>query len=256
MGKKGGSKHLKRLPAPDFWPIHRKEYKWVVKPRPGPHPIDRCLPLQLILRDILFFAKTGKEVKTILSEGQVKVDGKVRMDEKFPVGLMDVIEIKPLKKFYRLLPAPRKTLTLHEIGEEEKGFKLCKVRGKFTVKGGNIQLNLHDGRNILIPVKDPAQAAEVVYKTSDVLKISIPNSEILDHIKFEEGVSALVTGGKNLGRYGKIVEIQRKKGPYPTVIVIENGNGVQFRTILNYVFAIGKEKPWISLPEVESHGAP
>ncbi|MFX0075991.1 MAG: 30S ribosomal protein S4e, partial [Candidatus Hermodarchaeota archaeon] len=36
MTRKGGSKHLKRLPAPSSWPIHRKEFRWVVKPRSGP----------------------------------------------------------------------------------------------------------------------------------------------------------------------------------------------------------------------------
>ncbi|MEM4476331.1 MAG: 30S ribosomal protein S4e, partial [Desulfurococcaceae archaeon] len=37
MGSMGGSKHLKALAAPAFWPILRKEYKWAVKPSPGPH---------------------------------------------------------------------------------------------------------------------------------------------------------------------------------------------------------------------------
>ena len=50
MTKKGGSKHLKRLPAPVNWPIHRKEFRWVVKSRPGPHPLDRSLPLLLVVR--------------------------------------------------------------------------------------------------------------------------------------------------------------------------------------------------------------
>ncbi|MHA1832356.1 MAG: 30S ribosomal protein S4e, partial [Candidatus Baldrarchaeia archaeon] len=52
MGKKGPKRHLKRLPAPRFWPIHKKEFKWTVRPSPGPHPMNRCLPLLLIVRDI------------------------------------------------------------------------------------------------------------------------------------------------------------------------------------------------------------
>lgn len=63
LGKKGGRRHLKRKPAPKTWPIHRKEQVWTIKPRPGPHPISRCLPLTLVVRDILGFAKTRKELE-------------------------------------------------------------------------------------------------------------------------------------------------------------------------------------------------
>ena len=65
MGKKGGSLHLKREASPAFWPIHRKEFTWAVKPRPGPHSINRCIPLVLIVREILGLAKTRKEAKKI-----------------------------------------------------------------------------------------------------------------------------------------------------------------------------------------------
>jgi ribosomal protein S4E len=75
LGKKGGSTGLKRKPAPRFWPIHRKEFTWVVKPSPGPHSLQNCLPLAIVLRDILGFAQTRKEAKSIVSQGKVYVDG-------------------------------------------------------------------------------------------------------------------------------------------------------------------------------------
>jgi small subunit ribosomal protein S4e len=251
MGKKGGSKHLKRMPAPGFWPIHRKEFQWVVKPKPGPHPIERCLPLLLVVRDMLSFAETRREARVILAEGQVRVDGVTRYEEKFPVGLMDVVEIQTTGKAYRIIPMPRKGLALHPIDGEEKNFKLCKIENKTTVRGGNIQLNLHDGRNILIQVKDPKRPEEDVYKTSDVLKVSIPNQQILGHLPFGEGVLALVTGGKNIGRLGKVMKIERQPGPYPTVVTLQDKNGDQFQTTLDFVFAVGDQQPWITLPEEE-----
>jgi len=52
VARMGARRHLKALVAPEFWPILRKEYKWTVKPRPGPHPMERSLPLLLIVRDI------------------------------------------------------------------------------------------------------------------------------------------------------------------------------------------------------------
>lgn len=249
MGKKGGARHLKRMPAPVFWPIHRKEFRWVVKPKPGPHPIRQALPLLLVVRDILGFAKTRKEARSVIAEGQVEVDGKIRREEKFPIGLMDVLRIPSAKKTYRVIPTPRKGLTLHAVKAEEAAFKLCRVENKKSVKGGHIQLNLHDGRNILLKVKDPHKSTEDTYKTSDVLKIKLPSQEIIDYIKMGEGASVLVTGGKNIGRHGAIVKIEPGKGPYPAVVTIEDKDGDRFQATVNYVFAIGTKKPLILMPE-------
>ncbi|MEM1555119.1 MAG: S4 domain-containing protein, partial [Desulfurococcaceae archaeon] len=89
-----GSRHLKTFAAPAFWPIMRKKYKWVVKPSPGPHAISRCLPLLIIVRDILKYAETSREARKLISEGHFLVDGRVRRNYKYPVGVMDVISIK------------------------------------------------------------------------------------------------------------------------------------------------------------------
>jgi small subunit ribosomal protein S4e len=105
LGRKGERKHLKRKPAPRMWPIHRKEAVWTVKPKPGPHSLSSSLPLELTVRDILDLAKNGKEAKTIISHGKISVNGKVRRDEHFLVGLMDVISIADTKKSYRVLPS-------------------------------------------------------------------------------------------------------------------------------------------------------
>jgi small subunit ribosomal protein S4e len=111
---------LKRLASPRLWQIHRKEAKWAPRTRSGPHPLNKSIPLQIIIRDMLGYAKTYRETKKILTEGNVLIDGVVRTDERFPIGLMDVIEIKKIDKFYRVLPHPSKELILHEIGEEEE----------------------------------------------------------------------------------------------------------------------------------------
>lgn len=250
MGKKGESAGLKRKPAPRFWPIHRKEFVWVVKPSPGPHSLESCLPLAIILRDILGFAKTRKEAKTIVSNGKVHVDGKVRREDDFPTGLMDVISILDVDKHFRLLPS-KKGLILHPINKDETSFKLCRIENKTTVKNGHVQLNLHDGSNILVKVADPKNPQEDVYETLDTLKISLPERQILEHIKLKENDFVIITGGKNIGKYGKIVEIESAKGKKRrnTLAVIEDEKGNRYQTILNFVFAIGEKQPLISLPE-------
>jgi len=250
LGRKGGSTGLKRKPAPKFWPIHRKEFVWIVKPSPGPHSLQNCLPLTIVLRDILKFAKTRKEAKTIVSQGKVYVDGKVRREDHFPVGLMDVIFISAIDNYFRIVPS-RKGLILHPISKEESNFKLCRIENKKVVENGHVQLNLHDGSNILVKVADPKKPQEDTYKTLDTVKISLPESQILEQVKMKKNDFAIITSGKNIGKHGKIIEIEKTKGKKRTnaLVTIEDKKGNRYQTILNFVFAIGEGQPLISIPE-------
>ncbi len=250
MGKKGGRRHLKRKPAPAFWPVHRKEAVWTTKPNPGPHQLTRSIPLALVLRDILGLAKTRDEVDAISSQGKVFVDGLVQKDCLFPVGLMDVVSILDVEKRYRILPT-EKGLALHAISKEEAEFKLCRIENKTVVKEGNVQLNLHDGRNILIKVNDPNRHEEDIFKTLDTLKISLLKNEILGHLKLSEGFSVLIVDGKNIGKHGKIVALEQREGQKRknSLITIEDSESNRFQTTIKYVFAVGDDKPHISMPE-------
>ncbi len=252
LGKKGGSRHLKRKPAPRFWPIHRKEHVWTVKQKPGPHSLGHSLPLTIIMRDILDFAKTRKEAKTIISHGKVLVDGKICREEAFPVGLMDVISIPEAEKNYRIL-SHEKGLILHSIEKNETTFKLCRIENKQVINHGYIQLNLHDGTNKLIQVADPKNPSEDVYKTLDVIKVAIPSGEIVGHMKLAKDAAAIIIGGKNRGVHGKIIEIEKVVGKKRRSLLttIEDVAGKRFQTILDFVFIVGDIEPSISLPEVE-----
>jgi len=252
LGKKGGRRHLKRKPAPKTWPIHRKEEVWTIKPKPGPHPISRCLPLALVVRDILGFAKTRKEAETIISQGKIRVDGKIRREERFPIGLMDVISIPEIEKAYRILPS-EKGLTLHPIETKETAFKVCRIENKTTLKDGQMQLNLHDGTNIRVQVKDPLKPEEDIYKTLNSLKVSIPDLEILEHMKLDKGSPAIIVGGKNVGVHGKIVSIEERHGQKRRnfLVTIEDKKRNRFQTTLDFVFVLGNKTSCISLPEVD-----
>ncbi len=249
MGRMGGRKHLKALVAPRFWPILRKEYKWAVKPSPGPHPIDRCFPLLVIVRDILKYAETSREARKLIAEGHFKIDGRVRKDYKYPVGIMDVIEIIDTKEYYRVVPVPTKVLGLIEIDAEEAQYKLCRIEDKTTVKGGHIQLNLHDGRNVLVRVSDPSNPVEDIYKTLGTVQLRIPDQEIIGYLPLKENMIAIISGGRNVGRVGRIVSIHYGLRRYRSIVTLEDKHGNKFQTSLTYVFPIGEEKPLIKLPE-------
>lgn len=144
------SKHLKRYAAPRSWAIPRKTNVWAVRPRPGPHPMEKSVPLMVALRDMIHLGDTASEVRKALAKREVLVDGKVRMDGKYPVGVMDIIALPKLKTFYRVMLNPRGQITLKKVQETESKWKLSRIMNKTIVKKGRMQVNLHDGRNILV----------------------------------------------------------------------------------------------------------
>lgn len=243
MGHKGGLGHLKRLTAPTFWPIHRKETAWAPKPNAGAHKSASCLPLSVVVRDILGVAKTRREIVHILSQGKVKVDGRTRREENYTIGLMDVIELADANIAYRVLPVEKeKGLSLVRIPKDEAKFKLCKVLQKGIAPKGLMHFGVHDGRNVTMP-KDEAAP----YQTNDTLRVSVPTQRVLNHIKFEKGNIALVVAGRNLGKIGKIVELQKGTATRPPMVSIEDQTGNKFDTIVDYTFVVGSDKPAIKL---------
>ena len=252
MGRKGEGHHLKRKPAPKLWPIHRKEAVWTFMPKPGAHSLSSSLPLAIIVRDILGFAKTAKETKKIISKKKILVNGKVRLDERFLVGFMDVISIPEIKKSYRVLPS-KKGFILHEITADQAEFKISRIEDKTIVKGGKMSLNLDDGSNFLIDPNDPEKIDKEIYHTLNVIKLSIPGRELLGYMKLSKGSTALVIGGKNRGQVGKVVSIEKQtdKKRRDLLVTLKNELGDQFQTILDYVFVVGDSTSSISLPETD-----
>ncbi len=251
MTRHGGKKTLKRLNTPQYLRIKRKHAKFFIKPSAGSHPSRFCLPLLHIVRDLLKIVDNHREAKKIIGLGHFKVDGKVVKNGSYPVGLMDVLSIEKMKKYYRILPDSHHGLVLHEISEEGSSFKLCRINQKTCVKGGHLQLNLHDGRNVLIHVKDSRNPKEDVYSRMDVLKINIPEQEVLNILKFKEGNQAIIISGKNIGQVGKIISVTKQFGPKASTASIEH-DGEHTVTLYDYAFIIGEDQSEISLPKIEA----
>ncbi|MEM5793893.1 MAG: 30S ribosomal protein S4e [Candidatus Aenigmatarchaeota archaeon] len=195
---------LKRLLAPEFWKQPKKVFKFTVSPRPGPHKKFECIPLLIIVRDLLKLAETGKEAKRIIKKGEILVDGKKRKDHAYPVGLMDVVSVPKIKKHFRVLPG-EKGLEIVEISEEEANQKICRINDKTAIKGGKIQLNLHDGRNILI------EKEKDEYKTGDSVLIEIPSQKIIKHIRLKPGSVGIILKGQNSGKKARVEEIIERR---------------------------------------------
>ena len=195
----GGQRKLKRVAAPKIYPISkRKGIVWVVKARAGPHKKTEAVPLGVILRDYLQVAHNLREVKKILHRRNIIVDGKVRTDYKYPVGLYDVISIPKMDKYYRVRINRLGRVVLDEISQEDAHFKPIRVENKTVVKGGKIQANLYDGKNILYDQ----------CKVGDTLIVDLKEMKVTEVIKLEPGNDAMIASGRNRGKIGKILEIK------------------------------------------------
>ena len=230
-------KHQKRIAAPRSWKIDRKTSHWAVRPKQGPHPRERSLPLLLIVRDMLQLADNSREAKRILNEGNVLVNGRVRKERKFPVGVFDILSIPLIKSHYLVLLDKKDKLSLVEINARSASKKLCRVNGKTVIKDGVIQLNLHDGRNVL-----PGEAGAEI-KTHDSLLVSIPDNKIMKHFAYKEGSKVVVIGGKHSAQTGVIEEIKKVRSPQPNVVRIKSGKDEEsFESREDAVFVVGDKK--------------
>ena len=233
------SSYTKRLTAPKVWKIPRKGHYWVTTPSPGPHPKGRCMPLGMVLRDMLGLATTMGEAKKILAKRYVHVDGKVRRNYKYPVGLMDVVSIHTPsgEENYRMLYDVRGKLALVKISEDAAVWKLVRIENKVTVKKGKIQLNFHDGKNMVLDSN--------MYRTGDVLRISLPDQKVLDEFSMTPGNIAMIIGGKHTGKLAHIEEYRVIRSPMENIVTLKEG----FETTKNNVFVVGKDKPVVAIPE-------
>ena len=222
------SHHLKRLAMPRSWPLPRKTSVLVTRHMPGAHSLEHCMPVSLVIRDVLGLAKTSREVRFILHNELAKIDGRIVKDTRRGVGLMDVLSLGD--EHYRCVLDHNGRLRYRTISAEEAAWKVCRIEGKTTIKGGQTQLNLHDGRNII--VDDPSQ-----YNTGDSLKLGLPEQTIVDHIRFGEGTRCYLIGGGHVGETANVKEYIVKRSSMPNEVQFES-----FGTVTRNVFAIGDAK--------------
>lgn len=224
------SRHLKAFAAPKSWTLLRKVSKWITRPKPGAHNIERALPVGLLLKQ-LGCAQTTRETKKIINGKSVFVDGKVIKDRHFGVGFMDSIQIKPEIALRCSLDEKGKLLFV-KVPESELNIKVCKIIGKRAVRGGKIQLNLSDGRNILSEKKE--------YAVGDSLLLNVPSQKVVEHLPFAKGSVAFLIGGKHTSNIGTVEEIRGER------VWCTKGKE-KIETLKELTFVVGKEKPAVKL---------
>lgn len=233
------SGRIKRMAAPVKWPIKRKANYWASKPSPGPHGIETSMPLVSVVRDMLSLARTAKEARRLISQGSFSVDGKIRNDPNYPVGLMDVLTVKGEEGGFRMLVDGRNKLHLVPVTKEEISWKLCRVQGRHTITGGKKQVSLHDGRTLLV---------ETDASTGDVLRLELPSQKILEVFKLTPGSKAIIAGGRHVGELATIKKFEKWRNPAPNLVYFEEG----FSTVWTNVFVSGSTESRIRPPEASA----
>jgi len=218
--------------------IPKKGHKWVTRSAPGPHAKDKSLPLLVAVRDNLGLCDTAQEARRIIGNREVAVDMQLTRDFKRPLGLMDTISIAKAKAYYRILLDHKGRLRLVPIDEKDAKWKLVRIEDKTILKGGKVQLNCHDGRNLLVD-KD-------TFKTGDALKLELPEQKILAHYPLEKGAVAMVIHGTHTGEMSTVTQQTPTRGSAEDLIEFADG----FSTVKANVFIVGSERAEVTVPEV------
>jgi small subunit ribosomal protein S4e len=192
-----------------------------------------------VVRDVLGLAHSYREARTTITEGRIAVDGVVRRDPHFPVGVMDVLEIAGTGKVYRFLPREGTLLVPVAIPETEKSVKLCQIRSKTTVRGGRLQYGLHDGRTIL-------PAGEMEFNVGDSCILDVPSQRVQRALKLEKNAQVMVVRGQNAGTVGQVDQLLGGSFTRPGMARLKvRGRAIEVPTRL--LLVVGKDRPAITL---------
>ena len=224
--------HLKKLNAPRQWGILRKEKKYVVRPFPSGHKLELSLPILVVMRDMLHHVQSARELRHVLRQKGVLVDGKELKEIRSSIGLFDVLSLPQAKEQYRVMLGSNGKLQLSSIDAKESEMKICKVTGKRKTKGGKTQITLHDGRNF--NVDEEVHVGDAVVLHLKDKKMSI--------VKLKKGAYVYLTGGKHSGSHGVLQEISKQN------VVFEHAKN-RLETLKKYVTVVGEGKPLLKLNE-------
>jgi small subunit ribosomal protein S4e len=231
------TRRLKRRAAPRAWKVPRKGTKWIKRPSPGPHAQDASIPLLLVLRDYRHLVASAREARLLARSGKVRVDGKIVRDLDRGLGLMDTLSLDaPTPEHFRVLFDHRHQLVLVPIDGKEAAWKIARVRFKHAVRGGKVEVTLHDGRNLLV-------AADTPYRVGDSLKLALPGQKVVDHLALAPGKLAYVSGGSHVGELARVERIEVRNSPQPNLVHFAEG----FSTRKEYVYVVGETTPQLTL---------
>ena len=221
MSKKGGTNHLNRLAAGKYPQVSRKFSKYIAVQNPGRHTAAMSLPIGVLLRDKLGTARTMFEVRKILKDGLVLVNGRKVRDAHYPVGFGDVVSIGEDKTRYVIGISRNGTVS---IGEGSR--QVFKVVGKYLARGKTQMIRLHDGTNMRFPEE---------VNVNDSVDLSDGKAKV---IKLKEGAGCIVINGVHSSGEGTVKEIRKGNAQRDALVQINTKDGKVIETLLDNIMVI------------------
>ena len=218
---------MKRLVVPNTWPIERKKIVFVTCPLPNGAKTKYGVTLSFMLKELLGICKSNKEVKHLITNKLIKVNDSIVKDEKQLVSLFQLITIN--NKSYRISFKESGKLN---VVEADNDIIINKIMNKTINKKGKIQINMFDGRNMLVDnAKEIKTGSSLAFKDKSFMVLPL-----------EKGASVMLFDGKHRGKVGKIENIDNQ-------YVMVNADNEMIKTLKKYCFVISKtnEEPVIKV---------
>lgn len=185
--------HLTRQEVNMKIPIKRKGNKYVARASSDP---NNSVSVVLAIRDMLNLARTSAEVKQMIHNKLIKINNRLVSEHNESIKLFSILHAD---KEYMLTLSPTKRYVFEETKETKH--RICKVMNKTLVGKNLIQLNMHDGSNLLVKNNDIAVGDSVTLDMS---------GKLVSHKPIKKGAKILVIQGKMLGSQGTIKEVSGK----------------------------------------------
>lgn len=195
--------HLKRQTVTTKLPIPRKGTTYVARPRSN---LNNSVSVVAAIRDILKLAQNKKEVKKMINEKTLKLNGKLIKDHRASISLFNLLEADKTY-FLTLLPTKKFSFQISKTPDS----RICKITNKRLIKKNQIQLNCHDGTTLISKEK-------VLVGDSISLDFS---GKIKKHLPLEEGKTIFIISGKYAGLQGKLLS---KEGKHLTIKIKDMEN--------------------------------
>jgi small subunit ribosomal protein S4e len=173
-------------------PLARKGTKYIV--RASRHSTT-SVPLLVAVRDMLKLANTSKEVKGMIHNKKLKINGKPALHLSDPISLFGSITAD---KTYLLTILPTGRFNFVETKDTSRKLR---ITGKRVVRDGKTQYSLHDGTSVI---------SDKNYNTGDTLILTHDN-KISKHLGLDKGKEVFAISGSYIGREGKVQNLEGKK---------------------------------------------
>ena len=182
--------HLTRALTSRRIPVARKGTVYLARPLSHAH---QSISVVAAVRDILHLGQTAREIKSMIHQKKLKINGRIVRDYREPLHLFNILEAG---KKYKLSILTSGRFFLEETKDSTR---VAKVIGKKVLRGKITQINLHDGTNIL---------SKESPKIGDSLELDMSN-KLLKIIPLEKGRKVFVESGRSIGQTGNVQSLEK-----------------------------------------------